>query len=228
MRELDIALSIGMHLERLQSRGYDVLQVDEFERVAELVSQTGRQSQTPMLSVTRQDFTRSEAFWLFLTFKGNVVGGMGSKLTDLADETFETYTRRTSQNQYSRCVDPIASMASVLSQRLSGKLIYLGELELRNESRGNPAVLSSFSRIMQGLCAVKWRDFDWMYAFIPDEHFHLARYYGLTWSVPNAITWVSPPPEGRLDSHWIMAISRADYEHLVLAEKRGLVGHKRK
>ncbi len=205
-----------------------MLPVEDFSLVEELFPSTGRNTQTPMMAVSRQDFSRAEAFWLFLTKEGVVVGGMGVKFVDLGGECIESYLRRTSRHQYGRSKDPIASVAAPVRDELAGKLIYFGELEFAENSRGHPEVLRSFTRLAQILAAVHWPSFDWMYAFIPDEHFRLAREYGFTWYCPNAITWTDPPPQGRLDSHWIMAASKSHFAHLLSAQRRGLVGRKQR
>lgn len=174
-----------------------------------------------MMDVSRLDFTRSQAFWLFLTFDGHVVGGLGAKLIDLAGETFESYLRRTSRSQYSSDSDPIQSIASPINQELTQKLIYIGELGLRKEHRGNLKILGAFAQVTKALCAMRWPDFNWMFAFVPEEHLGFIRCYDFTWMLPNAITWHDSPPEGRLNSHWIMATSRSHYEHVIAVQRLG-------
>jgi hypothetical protein len=211
----NIALSIAPYMDELKKAGLGVFATQDFSEVEHHWPKTGRTAQTPMMDVTRQEFTQSSAFWLFLTENGETIGGLGAKFVDLGDETFDSYLRRTSIHQYSRNADPIEAIARPIRDQISGKLVYIGELEFREGKRGRISVLTAFVGLAKALAAQKWTDFHWMYAFIPEEHIRLARAYEFSYQLPNAIRWKDPAPPGRLNSHWIIAMDRHSFAHSV-------------
>ncbi|MDJ0629825.1 MAG: hypothetical protein QNJ44_16320 [Rhodobacter sp.] len=213
MIELEITRRAAGYLAALNHDGYDIYVPKEFSEVPGLVSATGRKVQTPMLSVTRNDFTVGSAFYQFLTKNNRYVGGCAACYYDLGDEPFEAFIRRTSKNQYRRTSDPIHHIAAPVAEEIGGRLIYLGELELSGGERGRMSVLQPFFRILMGLAAIKWWPFDWMYAFVPDRHIKLTDHYGFRWKCEHAITWSEPVPEGRLNDHWLVALNRRQFTH---------------
>ncbi|UYV38159.1 hypothetical protein N4R57_03455 [Rhodobacteraceae bacterium D3-12] len=214
MREQVILQSVAPFFEEIEKLGYDVHATSDFEEIQRLVAQTGRAQQTPMMSIERLDFTRKDAFWAFLMKDGEAIGGAGVKYTDLESEPFTEYLQRTSRAQYGRESDPIASFAPPLSDMLKGKLVYIGELEFRTGTRGNLKLLAAFGKVLQGLATLKWPQFDWMYAIIPEEHLKFDHLYGFFVTVPDALTWAEPVPAGRLNSHAFLAIEGRHIEHL--------------
>ncbi len=214
MREQDIIQSVAPFFEEIERMGYEVEATSDFERVAKIVPETGRLRQTPMMSVSRLDFTRHDAFWLILFKDGTPVGAAGAKYVDLEDESFADYLQRTSRAQYEREDDPIAAIAAPIRDNFRGRLIYLGELEFIREHRGNLRMLEAFVKVLQGLAAVKWRGFDWMYAIIPEEHLKFAYLYGFVLTIPDGITWAAPAPAGRLDSHAFIATEGRHMPHM--------------
>lgn len=222
MREQVILQSVAPFFEEIEKLGYDVHATSDFEEIERLVAQTGRAAQTPMMSVERLDFTRKEAFWAFLMKDGEAIGGAGVKYVDLEGEDFTAYLQRTSRAQYGRDSDPIAAFAPPLKDMLSGRLVYIGELEFRSGIRGNLKLVSAFGKVLQGLAALKWPHFDWMYAIIPEEHMKFDHLYGFFLTIPDALKWAEPVPTGRLNSHAFLAIEGKHIEHLFKVAARRL------
>ncbi|UWQ30222.1 hypothetical protein [Leisingera sp. M523] len=210
---------MARHLQDIQNLGFDVEAVDDFTAVKQRVRSTGRNRVNPMMDVDRLDFTRKSAFWIFLQKDGVDIGSAGVKCEDLDDESFESYIRRTSRSQYAGSADLIEAVAPPLSSALAGKLIYIGELEFSSGAKGRRGLLPAFVGYLKALSALKWSDFDWMYAFIPEEHVSLARHYEFSFHVPRAVTWKSPPPPGRLDSHYVIGLDRASYRHAIRSKE---------
>jgi hypothetical protein len=227
MNELELTRAMAPSLDALLRRGYDVEAVEDFERVEQLSPASGRARQSPMLGVSRNDFTQTAAFWVFLMREGRVSGGVGLKVIDLGDETFESYLRRTSRNQYGTGHDPIDRLAPPVRDEFRGRLIYIGELHRPDSERGDAFAVKHFIRIAQALAVMRWSSFDWMYAFVPQEHRKMAmECYQFTWQCPNAITWRDPAPWGRDNTHWIMAFPRAHYFNLMSIVARELAEQK--
>lgn len=222
MREQVILQSVAPFFEEIEKLGYDVHATSDFDEIERLVAQTGRAAQTPMMSVARLDFTRREAFWTFLMKDGEAIGGAGVKYIDLEGEEFTAYLQRTSRAQYGRDSDPIAAFAPPVADYFGGRIIYFAELEFSSDHRGGLKLLEAFVRVVQGMAALKWPDFDWMYAFIPQEHLKFDYLYGCTLTIPDALTWAEPVPEGRLNSHVIVAFEGRHAEYLFSSARRRL------
>ena len=207
-----VSRAAQQHLLDLTNRGFDVFSPEDFTSVPHMVAESGRTAQSPMLSIDRNDFVRSDAFWLFLMREGLCVGGCAARRYDLAGESLESYLRRTSQSQYNTPSDPIKSVAKPL-RRITGRLIYIGELQLHESVRGNVRVLSPFFHMAQALAALEW-EFDWIYAFVPLAHRRLVVDYGFNFYVKDAITWHDPVPEGRRNDHVLVALDFESFSHL--------------
>lgn len=212
--ELNVLKKAAPILGDIEKKGYQLISPEDFSEVPDLVQQTGRVKQTPMLSATENDFTLGDAFYLFLQYEGQAIGGAASRLINLHGEPFESYLRRSSKNQYGCTRDPIASIAKPVCQEISGRLVYLGELQFAEGHRGNPNLLGNFVRMLQALSAMKWPDFDWMYAFVPRSHAKLSALYGFTWQMPHAIKWREPVPQGRRNDHCLLAIPKTHFNHI--------------
>ncbi len=222
MREQVILQSVAPFFEEIEKLGYEVHATSDFDEIERLVAQTGRANQTPMMSISRLDFTRSQAFWAFLMKDGEAIGGSGVKYIDLEGEDFTAYLQRTSRAQYGRESDPIAEFARPLADTLRGRLIYIGELELRAQCRGSLRLVAAFGKVLQGLAALKWASFDWMYAIVPEAHLKFDHLYGFSLTIPDALTWAEPVPEGRLNSHAFLAVEGRHIEHLFKVAARRL------
>ena len=205
MREQDIIQSVAPFFEEIERLGYEVEATSDFERIMQQVPETGRRVQTPMMSLHRNDFTQETAFWLFLFKDGKVVASMGAKFEPLGRESFASYLCRTSRTQYDRDENPIAEVAEPAAEMIGGNIVYIGELEILREHRGNLRLLEAYMRVHQGLCAVKWQNLDWIYAIVPEEHQRFSWLYGFMVSVPGVLKWGDPIPDGRLNSHVLLA-----------------------
>lgn len=222
MREQDIIQSVAPFFEEIERMGYEVQATSDFDKIQRLVAETGRQAQTPMMSLLRNDFTEETAFWLFLYKEGEVVAGIGAKYERLGRERFGAYLRRTSRMQYGCDSDPIDEIAEPVDELIGGDIVYIGELEFRRAHRGNLNLLEAFMRVHQGLCALKWQRIDWIYAFVPEEHQKFSWLYGFMLAIPGAITWHQPAPKGRLDSHVLLATEGRFLRHVLIKARARL------
>jgi hypothetical protein len=188
-----------------------VIVPEDYASIPSLVLQTGRARQNPLHAISRNDFTQGDAFWLFLTQEGRMVGGAAACHYDLRGDDFDSFLRRTSAQQYGRA-DPIQHVARPVLDRLHGQLIYIGELQLHPDFRGKAPVLRAYAGMILALAALKW-PFDAIYAIIPKAHRRLIEVYGFNWWVDHAITWRGTPPPGRRNDHILCGMTRVDFEH---------------
>ena len=200
----------------LKSAGLDPDEEDDFTQIRRRVREVGNDVTHPMMSIERNDFVKGEAFWLFLRRDGRDVASLGATFVDLSNETLESYWRRTSQHQYGRDIDPILAVDPMLGL-LRGKMVYVGELYVHESIRGDVRNLARYTRLMQLMIAYRWT-FDWMYGFVSDDHTKLNRLYQFSLTVRRAITWAQPEPQGRLNSHTLLA---SPYRQIMLLFEQG-------
>lgn len=211
--QLNVLARSAPYLALLEARGYEVHSPRDFDTVPVLAAQTGRNRQTPTMSVSRNDFARGDAYWLFLMRDNKAVGSAAARLINLGDEPADSYLRRTFCAQY-EYENQIGEIAPPVNEELSGKLIYFGELEFHPDHRKQPEVLSAFVRLLQATSFTLWPEFDTIFAFIPKEHMHLMWGYGFTTYVPNAVEWNVPVPKGRKSDHCLVTTKRSHFLHL--------------
>ncbi len=216
MSGLDLIVHGAPIVAALEAAGVAPEVVTDFDEVQEREARMGKNFAHPMLRIPRNDFVKREAFWLFLVKGNQTIAGMGAKYVDLTGESFESYLRRTSKGQYDRSIDPIVEVDPMLGL-ISGRLAYVGELKVIDEFQGNIKVLTRYARLMQLLCYCEW-EFNYMYGFVTKEHIPLNRLYGFSMSIRDAIQWRDPVPEGRENSHALLASSRRQLDLLFRSE----------
>lgn len=167
-----------------------------------------------MHEISRNDFTTGEAFFLYLrnAADNQILAGCAARFYDLGDERLSRYLARTSDQQYGRR-NSIEKISAPVDREIFGKIVYLGELQFQEGYRGQRAILYSFVKSLIGLSALHWKEFDWMYAFLPERHTKLAFGYGFRWFSENAVTWRQPEPVGRESAHWMAALNRHQFLH---------------
>lgn len=204
----------GTHLATLLAKGFDLSTTDDFEEAQRVLEAIPKGSITPMFDIVRNDFTRSDAIWNFLTKDGEVVGCSAARIYRLKGESISDFLARTSKRQYN-LTDPVFDNFAVpLKEDLSGNVIYLGELEICEAARGDVSVLVAFVRLLQALAAIRWIDeFDAMFAFLTKDHLKLSRLYGFATAYEAPIAW-REPPAGRLNSHAVIVNRRSQFEHI--------------
>ena len=206
----------GPILDALGRRGFDLEIVDDYSRVETMIAEVGRLETTPMMDVSRLDFERGEAFWVFLKRDGACVASVSAKVVDLRSESLASYIRRTSTGQYRRTECPIKWMDPFF-EYIRGIVVYTGQIQTEEKSpdRTNLQVsdLIKFLRFTQLVILSRW-DFNWMYGFVAEDHLAMNRHYRFSTAVQQAIEWHEPVPHGRQNSHVLLASPRRQVELL--------------
>lgn len=211
--QLNVLARCATYFALLQGLGYEVNSPRDFNSINRMVAQTGRKKQTPMMSISRNDFAQGDAFWLFLLKDGVAVACASARQVNLGDERADSYLRRTFSAQYEN-ENQIGKIALPVSEELTGRLIYFGELEFHPDHRKQPGVLSAFVRILQAEAFSFWPNFDTIFAFVPKEHVRLMWNYGFTTYVPSAVEWNDPVPNGRRSDHCLVTTKRSHFINL--------------
>lgn len=200
------------YLGFLTELGCDVVVTQDFEAVPGLAEQAGRSYQLPTFSVDRVDHTRGSCFWVLLYQDGRLIASVAAMLQALGCEPVGDFLRRTARHQFpNKSGEAISAVSQSISEKMSGDIVYIGELAVLEGERGNRSRLACFMRLVQVLSLMKW-DCDWTYAFIPHRHLNanLDKLYGFVQRVPSAQTWVEPVPDKRSNMEWWVGASKSD------------------
>lgn len=77
--DLDVAKLFSLCLDKMKERGLGLVQTTDFEEAEDRALAIGKQSFTPMLSSAHNDFSRDDAFWLFLQRRGKDIGCVAAR-----------------------------------------------------------------------------------------------------------------------------------------------------
>jgi len=215
MLHKEIIVQSAALLKTLNDAGFDCEADDDFESINKWVVRGPKPTQHPKISLTRNDYVRGSAFWAFLMQDGVRVGRLGARYYDLKGEPLGNYLRRSSNAQFGNGGDVVDYVAPSVSQLIGGRLVFFGDLQIARDLHTSRKTLSAFARLTMVLAGMTWPDFDWMYAFVTKKHARHADLYGFTYRVPRVMTWKEPVPQGRDDTHVLVAIPAADFGHLL-------------
>lgn len=173
-----------------------------------------KSSFTPMLSSEFHDFSRDDAFWLFLQRDGTDIAGVAARRDYLNSETLSSYWHRS----YGRMYSPNGGMASMRHappalRDIQGSVAYLGEFYFHPGERGSRNIMRLLSHMLFAYCFIRWKP-DWQYGFIrkQDVERGYASVYGFTLQIPGAQTWIEDVP-GRHSGEYLVAIRQEDLFH---------------
>ncbi|UYV37562.1 hypothetical protein N4R57_00055 [Rhodobacteraceae bacterium D3-12] len=215
MLHKEIIVQSAALLRTLNEAGFDCEAEDDFARITRWLAQEEKLSQNPKISLVRNDFVAGSAFWTFLLQGEDRVGRLAARYYDLNGETLGSYLERTSNAQFGGGREVVDYIAPSVSQLIGGRLIFFGDLEVSLRTRTSRKTLSAYARLTMVLSGMTWPDFDWMYGFVTKQHARQAELYGFTYRVPRVVTWKKPIPEGREDTHVLVAIPAADFWHML-------------
>jgi hypothetical protein len=186
----------------------------------------GKPYLTAALSPSLNDFTTESAFWLFLTKGGIDVAGVGVKYQNIQTEDLSRFWERTISRQYPPNSDlPTATVhCSDAIRGVGGRMVYMGDLYLKDGKRGDRTTLESFVRLLHVLSGTKWK-FDWVYAFIRqrDAELGFGVRYGFARLIPGPQIWNTEHP-GRGSSEYLMLKSADEHRHMMNHFARSLEG----
>lgn len=215
MLHKEIIVQSAALLRTLNEAGFDCEAEDDFARIMQWLAAEEKLSQNPKISLVRNDFVKGSAFWTFLLQGEERVGRLAARYYDLNDETLGSYLERTNNAQFGGGHAVVDYVAPSVSQLIRGRMIFFGDLEVELRTRTSRKTLSAYARLTMVLSGMTWPEFDWMYAFVTKPHARQAELYGFTYRVPRVVTWKKPIPEGREDTHVLVAIPAADFWHML-------------
>lgn len=131
-------------------------------------------SNHPILSSAYHDFGSDDAFGILVKRDAELVGGMACKRIRLGRDTLASYLVASNRRLYG---DGLVTTSDGMAARMSGTIVYQGELFLTEDLRRGKAPVPSLMHLAHGLCALKWHA-DWHFAFMPVSILNKAPAFG--------------------------------------------------
>lgn len=215
MNEIEKATLLTRCSDYLAMQGITVLALDNFDRVAELLVDAGKPYLTPFTSPFHNDLMEGNALWLIGLRKERPVMMGCARLEDIGREPIEKYWRRAFARAYAEeGAGELHSVNPEIARRVSGRLVYFGDLFIEQGARGRRSNLRCFTAVGHMAVSLKW-DPDFTYAFIRERDLlrGSGHAYGFNWFVPDPFVWENPP-HPRSPTEWAAFVSRGDLPYV--------------
>ncbi|MCT4608430.1 MAG: hypothetical protein N4A70_04420 [Pelagimonas sp.] len=186
----------------------------DFEASQRRMTAMQKDSFTPMLCSRFHDFSKDDAFYMFLRKGSKDIAGVAARLDNLHSETLSDYWTRSYARLYGQERERISHLhAPAAISEIRGRVVYLGEFYFTPSARGSRNLLRLFTNSLFSYCHLHWKP-DWQYAFIRKKHIDrgYAGVYGFTRQIPGAQTWLAPP-EGRSSQEYLVALPHSELIH---------------
>lgn len=216
LSQLSVALLASECTERLARAGIHVEQTSDFELALETVGQMDKPYLTDFLSPRKNDFFDANCFWLTLRDEQGAAAGMiGARMDETGAEPLSAYSVRKLRNMFPEESDvPVRpDRLPRIADQISGRVVYIGDLFFGHRLRTtNRQMLRTFLMLHYCVIYMKWREFDWLYAFLRDRDvsrgaawlYHFSRVY------PLAHSWTLKPSV-QTGEHWLAAMDRLEF-----------------
>ena len=214
--ELSVALLASDCLRRLAEAGIHVEQTSDFEMALDTVKEMDKPYLTDFMSPRKNDFFEANCFWLVLRDdSGGASGMVGARMDDTGREPLSSYSVRKLRNIFPEEGDVAVRPDRLprIAGEIMGRVVYTGDLFVGHGLRStNRQTLRTLVMLLYCAIHLKWRDLDWVYAFLRDRDvargapwlYHFPRVY------PLAHSWtLRPSVETR--EHWLAAMDRLEF-----------------
>lgn len=220
--ELSIALLAADCYTRLAQAGIQVEQSADFDLALDLVQQMDKPYLTDFMSPRENDFFEGNCFWLILRdAEGAPAGMVGARMDETGHEPLSSYSVRKLRNMFPQDADvPVpADRLPRIAEEIRGRVVYTGDLFVGRKLRTpNRQTLRTLVLLLYSAIYLKWRDLDWVYAFLRDRDvsrgapwlYHFPRVY------PLAHSWTLAPSV-QTREHWLAAMDRLEFSDVLAA-----------
>ncbi|MEM7076688.1 MAG: hypothetical protein AAGA28_02395 [Pseudomonadota bacterium] len=197
--------------------GCEIETVTDFVAAEALVRANGKEGVTAKLSAEFNDFTQESGFWLVMRDQGEFAAAVATRCDDVGREKMGDYMVRTMRRHYPHpSGEALIGFTDRLPAGFYGRMAYIGELFVQPRYRGSRRRLRHLMLLLHCCIASKW-SVDWTYAMMRDRDVMagFATTYGFTMQLPGVAQWAHPPPPGRGDSEWLVAVSSEHLGHML-------------
>lgn len=203
--------------EYIACRGYSIEDaVITPELVREIEEMPGRYPVNSMLSPSENDFTQRNSFWLLLRKGTEIVGTLGARFDDIADDSVGRHLAKLHNRHYSK--DGQLVVESNLARRaenISGGLVYMGDVFFSPGHRGDLAKTQCFCQYAFCIAFARWWErAEWLIAMHREVDALAGKplQHGFTsGSFPAAQNWFSPVIN-RSGTEFLSVLSKYDFQ----------------
>ena len=197
---------------KFEEKGYIVTQCSDLSKISSILESLDKPYITPHLSPDRSVFNENNCFWLLVKKDDVFVAASGFTLENIGQENVFSYWDRLYKHETSK---GLKSVANPLLKDLKGKLVYMGDLHIKEGHRGFRSLLQYAALISHIFISTRWSP-DWTYAFLHKKHVMrgAAALYGFTRTIPESKIW-DRIEEPRRNDEFCCMLSNDDYLHLI-------------
>jgi hypothetical protein len=213
VNELGLFSLAAKCVAHLNAFGAEIEQTSDVQRAIELSCLPGKPYKTPFLDPGVNRFTSSNFFWMALHQDGQVKMVGGARCDDLGEDRVTDFWRQVNAADYGLhdMGHPISWVDPVVDAKLSGRLVYFGDLAVVDGSKGNAELTKCFL-ILASLAALsKWHP-DGIYAFVREDGVlgAVEKGYGFMNVVPRPQLW-NYAPKSRGSDEWLVFNRKEDF-----------------
>ena len=187
---------------KLKESGYNIVHVEDMAAIREIVEILGKPYLTPRLSPFLNDFTPKNCFWLLLERGDETIAAGGCRFDDLGDMKLSQFWTNCVARHYDKTGGAIVDVAAPVDEHLSGRLVYFGDLVVREDFRGAKTgqILKLFTHFAISFAMLKF-DPESAYAFVRERDVGRGamKFYGFNTVIHQAQTWSNAPAYHRDD-----------------------------
>lgn len=209
--EHHLLASFGL-LRELDASGFRVAFLDDPERIADVIADIGKPYVTDILNPSLNDFSRHTGRWMTLYQDQEPVVAGGFRIEDLGDEDVASFWRKVFRRHYGNGKNTLGRISPILSERLSGRLAYFGDMYVADDFREfNPRMKRAFADLAHIFVHGIWQP-DWHYSFVRqrDAARGAMTLYGYTTVCEHPMDWLIDPPLPRSRGEVCVYTSRAE------------------
>jgi len=220
--ELTVSMIAAECIRRLEAESIFPEQTSDLDHALAVIDNLDKPYLTEYLSPLKNDFFQTNCFWLIFNDQNGQPGGLiGCRMDDSGEEPLSSYACRKLRNIFPEESDiPVQpDRLPRIADEIKGRVVYCGDLYLSRAFRTtNRRVLRIIVVLVYCVIFLKWKDLDWIYAFMRDRD--VAR--GAAWlyqfprNYPMAHSWTKPPSD-QTGENWLAAMSRLELMDMLSA-----------
>lgn len=217
MNTLEIVALLDKCRSELEEQGLKARDDVPLEDVHKMARALKKEYFTSFLSPHTADLTEQNCLWTWIFNEADEPMAMiGARLDDLGDRPLPDFAKRRVvglSNEELPSGYVAADRFPKRAQEIKGLTVYVGDLKVLPGSKVSARCLTA---LHLSLLLLKWRRFDWMYAFARDRDMGRGapKSYLLTEIHMGANSW-TVPPTAENGEHWLLASTRKELERLV-------------
>lgn len=212
MHEANIVQLTHICLSGLLVGGFEIEVTTSIEDFEERLACAEKLPNHPMISPSWHDFSPTEVFALVFRVDGQDIGGVAARFIDLGESSLADHWARSYKRLYGGMLEtPVHNFSSIPRNEISGRIVYLGELFLKQEFRDRSLNWRAVFHYLFSLCFLRWRP-DWIYGFVRQKDVldGKASRYGFTRQHVGPQEWITSKPR-RSSSEYLVAVPRRDF-----------------